>query len=86
MTAPSNQARYILVIAGAGLLPVLVSLFGVPMSESLGAYLTDLLGLLLIPVVLIVILNVVHRIQLRGLDSSRGDETIVDKHTRALFR
>ena len=42
--------------------------------------------LLLIPVVLIVILNVVHLIQLRGLDPSHGGETIIDKHTRALFR
>ena len=86
MTAPSNQARYILALAAAGLLPVLVSLFGVPLSESLGAYLMDLLVLLLIPVVLIVILNVVHLIQLRGLDPSHGGETIIDKHTRALFR
>ena len=85
MTSLSNQARYILAITVAGLLPALGGPLGLPMSESLGAYLTDMLGLLLIPVALIVVLNVVHLIQLRGLDPSRGGETTIEKHTRALF-
>ena len=84
MTTPSNQARYILAIAAAGLLPAVASLFGAPISKSLGAYVTEVLGLLLIPVLLILVLNVVHLIQLRGLDPSHGGE-IIEKHTRALF-